>query len=239
MHSGDFPMSNRTEVLSSYEENRIGFPVSDLEKPYPNILTESNNLPIKILGTQYASIIEPYLQEIQNQLNDPTKVLIRQIWEGKAVRSTLKNNDVVAPIVSFFENLFDRKAKKVLVNRGYPSTVPSYENLFDCDENNYWLSQYWHIDNMPHTSFSLGVYLNDVDIGGGQFEYLRDPHYHYYNPFSAGKTLSRISGLNLDSEEIVPITGEKFTAFIFVPNFVHRGTFPRTTTRDFLRIRFD
>jgi hypothetical protein len=25
-------MSNRTEVLSSYEENRIGFPVSDFEK---------------------------------------------------------------------------------------------------------------------------------------------------------------------------------------------------------------
>jgi len=232
-------MGNKQEILAQYEGNRTEFADVALARPYPEIFTDNNSLPIKNFGTQFASIIEPYVDEIQNQLSDPTNVLIRQFYDNKVVRVTLKDNAIINPIVNYFEELFGRRANKILVNRGYPSTVPSYQSLDECDQNNYWLSQFWHIDNFPNESLSLGIYLNDVDIGGGQFEHITNPNYYFYNRFTEGRSLSRISNLILDQDDIVPIVGPKFTVFAFVANFIHRGTFSRDTMRDFIRIRFD
>jgi hypothetical protein len=232
-------MGNKQEILAQYESNRIEFTNVELTKPYPAIFTDNNSLPIKNFGTQFSDVIEPYAEEIQNQLNDPTKVVIRQFYDNNVVRATLKDNTIVNPIVNYFEELFGRKANKILVNRGYPSSVPNYQSLDDCDQNNYWLSQYWHIANFPNESLSLGIYLNDVDIDGGQIEHIKNPNYYFYNRFVEGRSLSRISNLILDEDDIISIVGPKFTTFAFVANFIHRGTFPRNGLRDFIRIRFD
>jgi hypothetical protein len=240
-------LSNKDKVLSFYETNRINFVDNNFYNDLPEFFKGDLPSPFQNMGLLYKDIIEPYVDEIVDCLNDSKKTEVKQTYNGKPVRIVLKDKTITKFIVEYFENLFNTKVNEIQVNRNCVTDVPSYLDVEECDKNNYWISQYWHIDNYPHKNFSVGIYLNDVEDGGGQFEYLNNPEYYYYNncykikfftPLSSDWKTSRINLLQLSDDEITKVLGPRCTTFFFIPNFIHRGTFSRTKQRDFIRLLF-
>lgn len=226
------------EVLAGYETGRINFVESNRYDELPDDFKGDFPSPFKYMGLQFSEVIEPCADNIINCLNDPSKTIVRQTYNGEPVRISLLDVTPAQSIIDFFESYFNKPVVEVQINRNCVTQVPSYVDVEDCDKSNYWISQYWHIDNYQHNNFSVGIYLNDVEDGDGQFEYLNNPDQYYYNTKDGDWKSTRFNMLQPSDNQIGKILGSKYTTFFFVPNFIHRGTFARSKPRDFLRLLF-
>jgi len=232
-------MLNTKNILETYNWNKINFCEWEYYKFLPNDFKE---FPLVYKNLYFFEDLKNYINDICNNLNTKTDLNIKQSFNNKPIRVELNNTDSINRIVNFFENYFQHKSLKSQVTRSYPSDSPIYTNTDQCSKENYWISQFWHIDNLKH--FCVGIYLNDVVLGEGDFQFIGQPENNFYNIISSktkpGYTWkdTRFNDLQPNDNEINSIEGERGFVFFFVPNFIHRGTFPKTTTRDFLRIDF-
>lgn len=231
-------ISNKDQILLNYESDRIDFVNNNFYDSIPEYFKGDSPSPFRDMGLTYKDVIEPCVDEIVFQLSDSQKVEVKQTYNGLPVRVSLKDNTPAKNIIEYFEQLFGVPVIDVQINRNCVTDVPSYTNVEDCDKNNYWITQYWHIDNYLHKNFSVGIYLNDVEDGGGQFEYLNNPEYYFYNSKIGDWKTSRFNLLQPSEDEITKILGPRCTTFFFISNFIHRGTFARTKHRDFIRLLF-
>tara|TARA_B100001248_G_scaffold197312_1_gene151807 strand:- start:408 stop:1304 length:897 start_codon:yes stop_codon:yes gene_type:complete len=112
-------------------------------------------------------------------------------------------------------------------------------------------SYLWHHDNNPNEIVKLIIYLNDVDIFNSPFEYLANesnkgilaqctrlgPDY-WEAPPNDGRLEKEVEDMiKFNNYHNKKITGDKFTAFAFSNNIIHRANPIIKGYRDVLNIR--
>lgn len=210
----------------------------------PPLLRKNNPYPLKNLGFHFKPFLEQHFHDIDKIMDDDNNIVVTQSYKGQPVRSKLKDIRMFQTVIHYFENYFQRKSFDVYLNRLYPTDVPRIYDVNDVtNPKDYWISEMWHIDNKVDCTFKLNIYLSDVDDDeSSPFEYIKEPknHFYLYQDFVGDDNwkLTRVNNFYPTPDQTEKIYGKKYTSILFVPNFIHKGNFSRSKTRDLLSLKF-
>jgi hypothetical protein len=210
----------------------------------PPILRKDNDVPLKNLGFYFKPFLEQYFEDIDKIMDDENNIVVTQSYQGRPVRSKLKDMSMFQNVIHYFEHFFQRKSFDVYLNRLYPTDVPRILNADQIKSGkDYWISEMWHTDNKEDGAIKLNVYLSDVDDDSNSpFEYIKNPekHFYLYKKFQGDDKvkLTRVNNFNPRPDQTIKVYGKKYTSILFIPNFIHKGNFAKTKVRDLLSLKF-
>lgn len=117
------------------------------------------------------------------------------------------------------------------IMRNIPCDILSNRGDTQYPNTEHWSSELWHYDNHDCNNFKIIIYLNNVTLENGPFEYKESIEYH---PYAGNRELYTRLGLKDIGKKVVGNCG---TTIIFKEQISHKGNYARTGYRDIISFR--
>jgi hypothetical protein len=192
--------------------------------------------PIVHLGDKYGKLIEKQIESIllnwykdgHNRVNDKAN--------GNNLR-TYYTGPEIGEIKEIFEKEFGDRIGTIAVVRNEKTKLDRNDRI---TEGEHWGPVHWHIDTFSDDTYTLLMYLNDVDDKTGPFEYAYPPeNYVYSKDQLVENDIDPNKGRSTPPNASVVVTGPKYTSLLFSSYLIHRGNYASEKERTALWITFN
>jgi hypothetical protein len=214
-----------------HENYRILNYKEDAVKPH-KLLEDS---PVVHLGIKYAPFLEKYIDSMMKGWEDPTKINVSDTANGEPLRIYYTGPEL-NDIQAFFEKEFGDKISTIAAVRNGKTTVNRGQDL---DNGEHWGPVFWHVDTFSDSSYTILIYLTDVDEKTGPFEYAYPPENYVYSKDQLLENNIDPNGGTIHPNDSVVLIGPKYTALLFSSYLLHRGNYAFEKDRSALWITFN
>jgi hypothetical protein len=191
--------------------------------------------PVVHLGTKYGPFLEKYIDSMMKGWENPANIIISETANGEPLRIYYTGPEL-NDIQAFFEKEFGDKVSTIAAVKNGKTKVSRDETL---NNGEHWGPVYWHVDTFSDSSYTILIYLTDVDEKSGPFEYAYPPEDYIYSKDQLLENNIDPNRGTIHPNNSVIVTGPKYTALLFSSYLLHRGNYAFEKDRNALWITFN